>query len=98
MRLIDKDALLEEINDLIQIWSGGEKDLSIGHKNGLESAKEYIDDAPTIDAEPVVRCKDCKYYQGEYRYCANVIFATPNDYCSMAKPKIIMDEVNDDSK
>ena len=25
-------------------------------------AKSFIDDAPTIDAVPVVRCKDCKHY------------------------------------
>lgn len=29
--------------------------------NGLWSAIELIEDAPTVDAVPVVRCKDCKH-------------------------------------
>ena len=28
----------------------------------FESALNALDDAPTIDAVEVVRCKDCKYY------------------------------------
>lgn len=41
--------------------------------------KEFIDDAPTIDAVPVVRCRDCKYFAGEFMYCAfNII--VPFDY------------------
>ena len=44
MRLIDADALEDEF---------GVSDADI-------IAKEIIRDAPTIDAVPVVRCKDCK--------------------------------------
>lgn len=35
---------------------------------------EFIKDAPTIDAVPVVRCKDCKYKEDEEPgmvYCQN---------------------------
>lgn len=35
---------------------------------------EDIDNAPTVDAVPVVRCKDCKYYR-ESRVLA------PNKFC-----------------
>lgn len=35
----------------------------------------------------VVRCKDCEYYNGEYKYCVNDIFAKPNGYCSYGKRK-----------
>lgn len=38
--------------------------------------------APTIDAEPVVRCKDCQHYNG-HRWC--LYFADSvhdDDYCS----------------
>ena len=44
MRLIDADALSSEF---------GVSDSDI-------IAKEAIDDAPTIDAVPVVRCRECK--------------------------------------
>jgi hypothetical protein len=29
--------------------------------NGIESVLEYAEQLPTVDAEVVVRCKDCKY-------------------------------------
>lgn len=48
MRLIDADALMEEIFDEL---SDGEVLYSI--------PPDRIDDAPTIDAVEVVRCKDC---------------------------------------
>ena len=66
MRLIDADALLKDINDLIQMWSGGESFLEIGHTNGLETAKVYIVDAPTIDAEPVRHGKWIENENGTY--------------------------------
>ena len=39
-------------------------------------AKSFIDDAPTIDAVPVVRCRECKYHEEEeieMVYCPNII-------------------------
>lgn len=52
---------------------------------------EFIEDAPTIDAVPVVRCKDCKHWQcDDYEsYCDELgIFGTDmNSYCSYAKRK-----------
>lgn len=53
MRLIDADAL---VHDLI-------------HNRSFYPVCVWraIEDAPTIDAAPVVRCKDCIYYKtGEY--------------------------------
>lgn len=37
----------------------------------------------------VVRCRDCKYYDSEYRYCTNVpdIWTKPNGYCSWGERK-----------
>lgn len=46
-----------------------------------------IENAPTVDAIEVVRCKDCEYSNGEYKYCVNDIFAKPNGYCSYGKRK-----------
>ena len=45
-------------------------------------AKKELRYVKTIDAEVVVRCKDCEYYNGEYQYCVNDIYAKPNGYCS----------------
>ena len=52
MRLIDADALFPG------------KLLVVNLKNPMETAKDLlnrINTAPTIDAVPVVRCKDCKH-------------------------------------
>ena len=48
-----------------------------------------IEDAPTIDAVPVVRCKDCKNYGDEY-FCPLLSLADytdPNDFCSYGERK-----------
>ena len=78
MRLIDADALIDEL---------GISDEDIIFEGMLE-------DAPTIDAVPVVRCKDCRYYQdnnGGYpnadcKWCKD---ETPDadDYCSCGERK-----------
>lgn len=50
--------------------------------------RDEIDDAPTIDAVEVVRCKDCKYWNSNTEFCniwscLNVAQRTLNrDYCS----------------
>ena len=67
MRLIDKDALMAQLK-AIRIRSN---DLTIdykrGHSDGIITAVEYADDAPTADAVPVVRgysYEDDKTYSG----------------------------------
>lgn len=51
MRLIDADALSEKLCKITIFIKDGEK------------FQRMINDAPTIDAVEVVRCKDCKYWQ-----------------------------------
>lgn len=55
MRLIDADALLDTLDC-------SDRDLW---------TKYTIDEAPTIDAVPVVRCADCKHWHEETGYCDN---------------------------
>ena len=101
MRLIDADALSAEmyrksfeVNDGRNVWNSG---LWIRYK----IFEEAIKDAPTIDAVPVIRCKDCKHYEkgiecagGYYNGCAEWIdegSPTPilndNGFCSYAERK-----------
>lgn len=57
MRLIDADAL-------IPIMKYNTTDNEIGVfpiRIGFDAIKEVIDEASTIDAVEVVRCKDCKH-------------------------------------
>ena len=64
MGLIDADALIKEAC--------------------AEGAYGYVDakqiaDAPTVDAVPVVRCKDCKYHHWEQEPCHGKI----EHYCEL---------------
>ena len=62
MRLIDGDGLWERLN--YETWEhNADRD---------EIALPIVNAAPTIDAVPVVRCKDCKYawiHPCGYVYC-----------------------------
>ena len=57
MRLIDADALKEELNS----WAVDLTKSKFPHYV-KDDADCIIDTAPTIDAVPVIRCRDCTYY------------------------------------
>lgn len=70
MRTIDGDALWERLDD--EPWfDNADRD---------EIALPIVDAAPTIDAEVVVRCKDCKYHHDcEVHFCSRLHMACPDD-------------------
>lgn len=83
MRLIDTDALPKlldsEYKKTMKLIRGGEKhldNLAEGFAEAMHTAK-YI--APTVDAVPVVRCRDCrkmKTYECPMQSCGY------DDFCS----------------
>lgn len=78
MRLIDADALIEEH------CKGCGQDIKDGCKTDPVCATlMWFEDAPTIDAVPVVRCKDCKTYKTDYM----CFFRNPDDFCSYGERK-----------
>lgn len=63
---------------------------------------EDIDNAPTVDAVPVVRCKDCKHYRNYQNglcylhtepktnargYSGDAVCVEPDDFCSYGEKK-----------
>ena len=65
MRLIDADALYRKVKMETNPYGKPTIDYDSGVK-----VLEWIDKAPTIDAVPVVRCKDCKWLYDEMDdYC-----------------------------
>ena len=69
MRLIDADSAKLSVSDY-----------KIFHcqLGGLMDVEEFIDDQPTIDAVPVVRCRECKYWgdeEGKLQRSDGAIFA-----------------------
>ena len=53
-RYIDADAFLEH-NAIFA-------DREFDHPKYQESLREIVDREPTVDAVPVIRCKDCKWH------------------------------------
>lgn len=87
MRLIDADAL----DDVMLI-------LNFGQNRGITRAEYKLIESvlfefPTIDAVPVIRCKDCKYYQhgknaDDWLWCMmNHHYTDEEKYCAWAERK-----------
>ena len=75
MRLIDADALIEESE-------------SGGWDIDLKEIRMVLKYVPTIDAVPVVRCKECEYYNitccsSGTGWCENMDMGVSDDfYCA----------------
>lgn len=106
MRLIGADALIEAISDLEQLAYKRCSDTPSVYGDRVNPAyirysaqagertnvREMVMDAPTVDAVPVIRCKDCFYYQtgnygmGEWRWCmVHHDYTKDDNYCSWAE-------------
>ena len=110
MRLIDADALKEKLlkeRDAIPLTYterycfGVQFPSSFGQarRGGVKTALRCMEQTPTIDAVPVVRCKDCKHwsytvslgrhecniFNGAYEFIGYPTLAT--DFCSYGKRK-----------
>lgn len=72
MRLVDADALLDRIPNLYE----------------RREVSRWVDDALTVDAVSVVRCRDCKHHDGIrcFRWNSTIITGF-NDYCSNGERK-----------
>lgn len=96
MRLIDADRLNKPIyaeEDNIT-GSGMSYDEICGYNDGIDIAWNKIDQAPTIDAVPVVRCKDCirRYDTDECPMCFLIEgkyyeYTNENGFCNRGERK-----------
>lgn len=92
MRLIDADALKEDAL-LTSVFRA-----SLGDVRDVE---DLIDDAPTIDAVEVVRCRYCKRYRGTnygFMVCGKFdVISCEDDFCVWGEREMDA-EVNDDAE
>lgn len=102
MRLIDADALKadygmkDDCADCEKELQGKVRSCEYDHIYSKMDFCGWIDDAPTIDAVEVVRCKDCKYSSDNEVYgCRLESFnydfdarMYANDFCSKAERRI----------
>lgn len=87
--LIDKRMLIDALNRVAMFH----------HETHIPMVehdfRELINNMPTVNAVPVVRCKDCKHYshdvdanEGEWDCCRVYgMFVNPNDFCSEGERK-----------
>ncbi len=82
MRLIDADKL-KEWSEIVPLTGDGGIDIN--------DFDEMLKSMPTIDAIPVIRCKDCHFNsnrEGNYVNCEiipQMFGRNPKNYCSMAE-------------
>ena len=85
MRMIDADAL--------GVGRCSKDILPAAYCAGWNGLIELIEKAPTIDAVPVVRCRECKWWQedDDIGHCDNPDgldnYAKPEDFCSYGERK-----------
>ena len=90
MRLIDADNALElfqaEYQNTENLIKQGEKQLDSLAEGYTEAAHIIKHISPTVDAAPVVRCKDCKHhYDCGVHFCDRLGMDCPDDsdfFCS----------------
>ena len=89
MRLIDADMadvviIYDKSNELTQVSAIREY---------IKRQKAFLDKFPTIDAVPVVRCRECKHCDPENYHCDNPMGTAaplrrkPDDFCSYGERK-----------
>lgn len=91
MRLIDADWVIEHTKP----YELSDEDWSVTGGTAIRLIHNVIDNAPTIDAVPVVRCKDCYYGSYDSELNDAMICTSTNDgywrhgddFCSYGRKK-----------
>ena len=80
MRLIDADAL-KDWSEIVPLTGDGGIDIN--------DFDEKLKSMPTVDAVPVIRCKDCKWYEFDRKMHCGLPHGvrSKDDYCSDAERK-----------
>lgn len=94
MRLIDGDALIEKFNEKVDMAECLIDARTAERFATFCALADAVEEMPTADAEVVVRCKDCKYWQDNndgypHEECRWGHGETPdaNDFCSYGERK-----------
>ena len=97
MRVIDADAFMDVIRE--HEYRLATKQGSIGYGMFTLGIQQAVDEQPTIDAVPVVRCRECKHLnvvnrKELYAHCpkTNTVFLpfeldTREHFCSLGEQK-----------
>lgn len=90
MRLIDADNVRylfdAEFKETRKLILAGETHLD-NLAEGFTEADRVIRQMPTVDAVPVVRCRDCKHLFGTLCAVCGLLSRKPEDFCSCGERK-----------
>ena len=93
-RLIDADKLIVKLHqDQPMDWTGS--DAEVQELNDWKLFRNMVDNAPTVDAVPVVRCRDCKHWHKDTVFCGYMSYGEAServnwyadDFCSYGERK-----------
>ena len=90
-RLIDSDALMDVIRQ--HEYRLATKHGSVDYGMFTPGIQQAVDEQPTIDAVPVVRCRECNHCDPENYHCDHPMGTSaplrrkPDDFCSYGERK-----------
>ena len=93
MRLIDADALIEKFNEKANMAECLVDERTAERVATFCALSDAVEQMPTVDAVPVIRCKDCTfghYIDHGHMHCIHPCGLTTNmtdDFCSYAERK-----------
>lgn len=94
MRLIDGDALIEKFNEKTDMAECLVDARTAERFATFCALADAVEEMPAVDAEVVVRCKDCKYLvnatvnSNGFLIChVNGMEIAPDDFCSYGERK-----------
>lgn len=65
--LISREALIKRLEKVCITDDG----FGMGVQFGIDCAKDFVAEAPAVDAVPVIRCKNCKHYNLQALACTH---------------------------
>ena len=83
MRLIDADDALKRVKP----YEPSDEEWIVTGGTALRLICKAIDNAPTVDAAPVVQCRDCDHLFGTLCAVCGLLPRKPDDFCSYGKRK-----------
>ena len=93
MRLCDLDEIKIQVKRQYEDCHGYSGNKKAIYREAILAVRSILHSAKTIDAVPVVRCRECKWWQedDDIGHCDNPDgldnYAKPEDFCSYGKRK-----------
>lgn len=89
---IKREDAIQTVKRYESIYRYNRSDFAIGRDDALETAARELADVPSADVVPVVRCKDCIFWDKRVtfqNYCTkHDIVSYPDDYCAWGRKEV----------